>query len=158
MIKRLDKLGSKALKERFYTKLQKITLSNKSRSVWIPCYWYPLIRVKDDIPVLAFYFDFFNDKKRINILKDIFYRHKVKTVTVIQELDEACISDDFFSDFFSCDEDGYELSYFSEQFIYDDAKDWLIYTSHEGTITFAGLWLTEEIAQKVLDFHDGLWL
>lgn len=91
-------------------------------------------------------------------MKDIFYRHKVKTVTAIQELDEACISDDFYSDFFGQDKDGYELPYFSEQFIYDDTKSWMIYTSHEGTISFAGLWLTEEIISKIPNYFDGLCL
>ena len=44
---------------------------------------------------------------------------------------------------------GYDFPWFVETYYYDNSKKWMIYVSHEGTITFAG----EEIvllAKKIL--------
>ena len=40
--------------------------------------------------------------------------------------------------------------YYSEQYTWDGSHDWLIYTSHEATVTFAGEWLVKAIKDE---FH-----
>lgn len=36
------------------------------------------------------------------------------------------------------DTDGYNFPWNAETYYFDDSKGWMIYVSHEGTITFAG--------------------
>ena len=69
---------------------------------------------------------------------------------MIPELEDDYIEDDFPSRIVEQDEDGYTFPYFSERFIYDNMKDWMIYTSHEFTIAFAGKWLTEEMCKNFI--------
>lgn len=44
----------------------------------------------------------------------------------------------------------YNFPYYSEQYTCDGSHDWLIYTSHEATVTFAGEWLVKAIKNE---FH-----
>ncbi len=132
-------------KNRFYIGLQEKTLLENDSNWWTPCYWYPLKKIKEDIPVLVFNADYFDNRDRLETLKKIFINHNINSVTVIPELEDDYIEDDFLSSIVEQDEDGYTFPYFSERFIYDNMKDWMIYTSHEFTIAFAGKWLTEEI-------------
>ena len=39
---------------------------------------------------------------------------------------------------YEADEDGYNFPWYVESYYYDGSKQWMIYTSHEFTITFAG--------------------
>lgn len=41
------------------------------------------------------------------------------------------------------DDDGYVFPWLLEMYYYDKSEEWIIYVSHEGTITFAG----EKLAQ-----------
>lgn len=132
-------------KNRFYVGLQEKTLLENDSNWWIPCYWYPLKKIKEEIPVLSFDADYFEDSDRLEILKEIFESHNINRVIIIPELEDDYIEDNFLSSIVEQDEDGYIFPYFSERFIYDNTHDWMIYTSHEFTIAFAGEWLTEEI-------------
>lgn len=137
-------------KNRFYIGLHEKTLLEDESNWWTPCYWYPLKKIKEDIPVLFFNADYFDNGDRLETLKEIFINHNISSVTVIPELEDDYIEDDFPSRIVEQDEDGYTFPYFSERFIYDNMKDWMIYTSHEFTIAFAGKWLTEEMCKNFI--------
>ena len=78
----------------------------------------------------------------MNLLKNIFISHNIKNVTIVPEYENMYTENDW--DITVLDDDGYDL-FCSEQFLFDDSHTWLIYTSHEFTITFAGEWLVHEI-------------
>lgn len=132
-------------KNRFYLGLQEKTLLEDDSNWRIPCYWYPLKKIKADIPVVVFEADYFENQDRLEILKEIFINHNTNSVTIVPELEDDYIEADFCGSIMEQDEDGYIFPYFSERFIYDNSQEWMIYTSHESTITFAGKWLAEEI-------------
>ncbi len=46
------------------------------------------------------------------------------------------------------DEDGYAFPWYVETFYFDDTEEWMIYVSHEGTISFTGSKIVE-IADEV---------
>lgn len=68
--------------------------------------------------------DYFDNGDRRETLKEIFINHNISCVTVIPELEDDYIEDDFPSRIVEQDEDGYTFPYFSERFIYDNMKDW----------------------------------
>lgn len=121
------------------------------RSGWSP-YWYPLNDIKKDIAVIAFDSDFWNDDNNMQLLFKIMRDHNIKKVYTLQECSNVYVYDDFLSEvgIFEEDEDGYNFPYYSEQYVWDKSHDWLIYTSHEATVTFAGEWLVKSIKEEVL--------
>lgn len=138
-----------SFKDKFYKGLQQKTLLENDSNWWIPCYWYPLKAIKNDIPVVAFDARDFDDENKLKILKNIFESRGINRAIIIPEFEREHIEENFQDMIVEQDEDGYVFPYFSEKFIYDDSKEWMIYTSHEHTITFAGKWLTEEIHKKI---------
>lgn len=152
-------------KKEFFLQLQKRSFENFNETAYeaIPvniknfiwsCYWYPLKKIKDDIHVIAFEADFFDDGVYLNLLRDILISHGVSRVTVVPELDHVYVIENFKETILDIDEDGaYDLPHHSEQFIFDKSKDWMIYTSHEATITFAGEWLVSEIKKCIKDWE-----
>jgi len=46
---------------------------------------------------------------------------------------------------------------FSETFIVDDVLDWIVYWSHEETVTFGGERLIALMKSRVPDWADGVW-
>ncbi len=135
---------------RFYTILQEETLLPEDSHRFVPCYWYPLKKVKENIPVLEFGSDYFADGAKLKQLRAIFIRHNIDRAIIIPELLDDYVEEKFLDRIMEQDEDGYTFPYYSEQYIYGENKDWMIYTSHEATITFAGEWLTEEINNNIL--------
>ena len=44
-----------------------------------------------------------------------------------------------------------------EQYSTSASADWLVYASHENSITIAGDWLVEVFKQRWPDWRDGTW-
>lgn len=105
-------------------------------------YWFPLAKIKNSVPAIAFEYDFFDDENNANKLLNILNSYKINNVIVVPEFDKMFREDEWNID--SAGELMEELLC-SEQFIFDDSKSWLIYSSHEFTITFAGEWLVKEL-------------
>lgn len=138
----LKKWESDRFKQVFFAKLA-ATMDKE------PYYWYPLFKIHSDIPVLAFESDYFNDRKRLNLLKQILKKRNVYKVCVVHEFELVYWEDSFEDILLEEDEDGFVFPYYAEQYIFDETKSWMIYTSHEFTITFAGKWLVGEIASLI---------
>lgn len=117
---------------------------------WSP-YWYPLKQVKKEVDVIAFNSNFWNDDSNMKLLSDILKNINIGRVYSLQECSRVYVYEEFFSEsvFFEEDEDGYSLPYYSENYIWDESHRWLIYTSHEGTIAFAGKHLVEGIRTRL---------
>ena len=140
------------LKSKFFRELGKRSLeqynsnsqnSSENNTDYSPAfYWFPLAKIKKNIPVISFDFEYFDDENKMNLLKNIFISHKIKKVTIVPEFENMYTENDW--DIAASDDEGYDL-FCSEQFLFDDSHTWLIYTSHEFTITFAGEWLANEI-------------
>ena len=135
-------------KYEFYRELEKasfksVTASNNTRHIPHPgIFWYPLAEIKDNVPAVAYNHDFFDDNvDKLETLKGIFDAHNIISVTVVPE-SNAMYKEDWQIDNAY---DIWDYLFRSEQFVYDDSHTWLIYSSHEATITFAGEWLVKEI-------------
>lgn len=123
------------------------------KSGWSP-YWYPLKEIKENIPVIAFASDYWDDDNNMHSLLKLMKSYNIKKVYTLQECSNVYVYDDFLSEvgLLEQDEDmlSYNFPYYSEQYTWDDSHNWLIYTSHEGTVTFAGEWIVKTIKDQ---FH-----
>lgn len=146
----LDSLESEQVKTRFFTKLSE-TIVGKYVG-----YWYPLREIRAEIDVIAFEADFLEDEQILYCIRDIFARHGITNVCVISELDNVYYSNSFLEDIVWEDEDGYEFPYFSEQYTFDESHEWLIYKSHNSTVTFAGKWLVQELKDNIRNYEEGI--
>ena len=52
------------------------------------------------------------------------------------------------------DDDGIIFPYMSECYWFDFSKEWMIYSSHEATIAFAGEWLVREIKAEIIGYME----
>ncbi len=108
-------------------------------------YWYPLKKVNDKIPVIDFDSEELCDEGILKGLLQIFTSHGIHEMFVLPEFEEGYSTDDLARIFLVEDEDGYGFPYASEEFYCDDSLEWVIYCSHESTVTFGGQWLVEEV-------------
>ena len=80
------------LKSKFFRELGQISLeqynsNNENFSAndtdYSPTfYWFPLAKIKKNIPVISFDFEYFEDENKMNLLKNIFISHNIKKVTI----------------------------------------------------------------------------
>ena len=96
-------------------------------------YWFPLRADLPPFEILAFHKDYF-DSVRERKLREVLKLHGVSTIYELREgrRRELEIEVDSFEPYYSGTE-GYWV---------DRNLDWLIYASHEASITLAGSWLT----------------
>ena len=124
-------------------------IKDKLRQIWeIPeeHYWYPLSLEKPN-NVEAFQDAYFEREIGAEKLQEILSKHEVKKVWEIREDGKDCEM---------------ELSVFkpyyngAEGFWCDDKFDWVIYASHESSITVGG-WLLDEIKNVWSNWEDHIW-
>ena len=127
-------------------------LITKLKSVWDieKHYWYPLYDCKRS-DVIAFNDDYIEDiESKISDIKNflwsqnrnqIFEMHEDRTVWVIETnaLDPS-----------------YDVRYL-ERFWFDEDMNWIIYASHEGSITFGGRELISALKGKWQDWESNLF-
>ena len=113
-------------------------------------YWYPLKNLIMSIPVAAYdirkiYNDFCTEQM-LHILNDF----NVKSVYAVQlDHNHVLQLNNLDALFLEKDEFGFVFPWCTETYYYDDPQTWMIYVSHEGTITFAGEELVAS-ANKIL--------
>ena len=120
-------------------------------------YWYPLQSIKTDIPVVVFdLWKIYDDNNAIKQLEKVLSNLSIDIVTAIQNQDfntePKTVS--LKALLYEADKDGYNFPWYVESYYYDNSKQWMIYTSHEFTITFAG----EEIVRVANDIIDPKYL
>ena len=116
-------------------------------------YWYPLQSIKTDIPVVAFdLWKLYDDNNGIKQIEDVLSSLSIDTATVVQNQDfnTAPKIVSLKTLLYEADTDGYNFPWYVESYYYDDSKQWMIYTSHEFTITFAGEKMVR-VANEIID-------
>lgn len=126
---------------------------SKTVDKWEP-YWYPLCKVKENIPVIAFDSGFIAREENFKIIRDIFVKHNISQIIELKELYNARIIESFTDEeyFLEKDGDSIKLPYMSECFWFDSNNDWILYASHECTITFGGDWLVNEVKSQINNY------
>lgn len=115
-------------------------------------YWYPLQSIKDDIPVVAFDLEEIYEDDKINQIETVLSRLSIDSATAIQNQDfnTETKTVSLKALLYESDADGYNFPWYVESYYYDDSKQWMIYTSHEFTITFAGEKMVR-MANEIID-------
>lgn len=115
-----------------------ITFIN-SNSEYPGLYWFPLTKLKNKIPVIAYDVDAIYKSNDIDLLRKIVDKCGIVNVNTFQ-MDhlEYFEGDDIRTLLYEKDEDGYAFPRYVETFYFDDTEEWMIYVSHEGTISFTG--------------------
>lgn len=115
-------------------------------------YWYPLVSLKREIPVAAYDLDKIYDDRKIYLLEEILRVCNIRAANAFQmqisalKLHQVNMIDQLYEK----DSDGYNFPWKAETYYFDDTEAWLIYISHEGTITFTGERLVKT-ARCILD-------
>lgn len=105
-------------------------------------YWYPLKSKKLPAGILAFHTDYFGDNKEV-ILRELLTRREIRRIWELREHGD--------------DEYELELALFrpryngAEGYWTSSGADWLVYASHESSITLAGDWLVAGFKDIVPD-------
>lgn len=112
-------------------------------------YWYPLNKLKILVPVIAYNLDKMYEEEKIGLIEDLLKEYGIDTVH------SCCIDGEYRENvnlidlLYEKDSSGYNFPWYSETYYYNDKKDFLIYVSHEGTITYTGMHLVE-LAKKMI--------
>lgn len=127
----------------------------KTVDKWQP-YWYPLCSVKEDIEIIAFDSDFISNIEIMEKIRTIFLKHKVNNVIRLPEFGDGESIEGFYTKeyFLQKDDDTFDIPFVSECFWFDKDFEWIMYTSHEATITFYGQWLVNAIKKELNDYTD----
>lgn len=109
-------------------------------------YWFPLTTLKKAIPVIAYDLDELYRHGEISLLEKVFRQCGITTVSTFQmDSREYFENDEISALLHEKDADGFNFPWTVETFYFDDTETWLVYVSHEGTISFTG----EPIARTV---------
>ena len=99
-------------------------------------YWFPLKKGAMPPSVLAFHTDYFESIKGQYILRDALEKHRVSTVLLLHEF-----GDPEYEVELRIFEPGYRDG--GEQYSTSEHADWIVYASHESSITIGGEWLID---------------
>lgn len=103
-------------------------------------YWYPLCILKKPIPVIAYRLDKIYKDHHIQQLENVLHFCNIRTAYSCQ-LQSNCdelIEKDMLNLLREKDHYGYNFPWCAETYYFDNTRKWMIYVSHEGTITFTG--------------------
>lgn len=130
--------------------IQKLNDYLKENTVMHTTYWYPLVEIKSGIPAAAYYITDIYKDNQINLIERVLYKCGIRTVNAIQpEFYEYHENEDIYDMLYEKDEYGYCFPYLCEMFIWDFSEEWLIYISHEQTISFTGKKISE-MAENII--------
>ena len=115
-------------------------------------YWFPLVKINGNVPVVAYNVEKIYADEKIELLEAILKACGIKQVTVVQ-MDHGLVyeSEDMYKLLYEKDEDGYIFPWVNETYYFDETKQWMIYVSHEGTITFTGSDIVLQAQQEKLE-------
>ena len=116
-------------------------------------YWYPLCALKREVPVAAYDVDQIYREGKIEQIEKVIRVCKIAQCISfqIQYGNMKRHSENLLELIYERDSDGYTFPWHVETFYFDDSRKWMIYVSHEGTITFTG----EMITKAALKWMEG---
>ena len=114
-------------------------------------YWYPLCVLEKDIPVVAYNLDRIYKDKCIEQLEATLKNYGLCKVRSYQMQDEKMKTrvEDILYLLYEKDTNGYTFPWHVETYYFDDYREWMIYVSHEGTITFTGSRLVSAAKENI---------
>lgn len=116
-------------------------------------YWVPLARLKKDISVVSYDVEAIYENNDIAMLEKVFKICGISNVKMFQmDHREYFEFDDVYELLFERDEDG-DFPRYSETFLFDATEKWMIYFSHEETISFTGKEIAEAAIQNIDDVY-----
>ncbi len=103
-------------------------------------YWYPLNKVNSEISVVAYDLDAIYRDSKIELIKSVLKEFGIGKVIAVQNQDYKPEPEklDLQRRLYERDADGYNFPWWVECYYYDETQSWMIYVSHEASITFAG--------------------
>ncbi len=143
-------------KQQFLAKVKSYLLSDSGGSPYHSIdYWYPLETVADGISVAAFDLNKIYKDGKINQIEKVFSQLSIDAAIVIQNQDSKPKPQkvSLRNLIYETDADGYNFPWYVESYYYDNSKKWMIYVSHEFTITFAG----EDIVRVAKEMIDPMY-
>ncbi|MGM0880709.1 MAG: hypothetical protein ACQEXQ_06655 [Bacillota bacterium] len=130
-------------------------INEKFRHVWDyqGPFWYPLDDcIRNDI--IAFDFQYVQTQENLDFIKDLLKKHNVTILIQLRE-DGIAFKNDDLEDFnFWNKSDDYYWN--NDCFWFDQSMDWVIYISHEQTITFGGEWIIETLKNNWIDWKENI--
>ena len=110
----------------------------KSNSDHNSLYWYPLVHVTKFISVAAYDIIRIYQDNNIFLLENVIKLCNIGDVIMFQMDYREYFEENITQLLYEQDEDGYIFQWYAETFIFDCSEEWLIYLSHENTISFTG--------------------
>lgn len=103
-------------------------------------YWYPLCILKKEVPVVAYNIRKIYCDNGIHHLEAVLKCHNIRKVKAFQMLNDntEAQTEDLVELLYRKEDDVYTFPWKVETYYYDDSKKWMIYVSHEWSITFTG--------------------
>ena len=113
-------------------------------------YWAPLARLKKDISVVSYNVDAIYKNNDIALLENAFKICGISDVNTFQ-MDhlEYFEHENIFELLYEKDDDGYSFPWYVETFYFDSTETWMVYVSHEGTISFTGNKIVEAATESI---------
>ncbi|WP_189014498.1 hypothetical protein [Paenibacillus marchantiophytorum] len=129
-------------------------LKKKMEQTWdiSKSYWYPLFECKRP-DLIAFNSQYIESEEKLEVIISLLKNHGVEQVLEFLETDHSykievsnlypyyCYNGEFIG---------------GEGFWCSDKMDWIIYASHEGTITFGGDWLVKSLKSLWSDWKQNI--
>lgn len=134
--------------------ITKKDILEKLKSTWDikKQYWYPLEKCRRD-DVISFDSDYINKETKISLIKSILKENGVVKLYEFRERGLAYEIDNI-SNYSLWQSDDYFM--YNEGFWVDDTMNWIIYKSHEESITFGGGWLISKLKDEWKDWGKNL--
>lgn len=108
-------------------------------------YWYPLAPcARSD--VLSLVLSKFERIVSTRILQEVFYQQGIIKIYWVREVEQSQV----------VEVENLSL-YEPESFLCDDSMSWIIYISHENSITFGGHWLIEKLKDICPEWEQIMW-
>lgn len=111
----------------------------KSKNDGNSLYWYPLVNIEKSFYAVAYDIVGIYENNQIIFLKKVMKACNIENVDMFQmDGREYFKNENIVQLLYEQDEDGFIFPWYSETFLFDSSKEWLIYLSHEQTISFTG--------------------
>jgi hypothetical protein len=127
-------------------------LEKKLKSIWDieEHYWYPLNDCKRE-DVIAFNSEYIEDiESKVSDIQNILVEQNIYQILEMHEDRTVYVIESKSLD------PSYDGLY-GEMFWFNENMDWIIYASHEGSITFGGRELISSLKRKWLDWESNLF-
>ena len=113
-------------------------------------YWVPLVKLKKSVPVVSFNLDAIYRNNDVIALEKVFRECGISNVNTFQMNNREYFQNMSIVDLlYEKDDDGYNFPWNVETFYFDSSEEWLVYVSHEGTISFTGRRITETATKSI---------